>query len=236
MTSADQAPTSPWSRARGWAISGGLLALALLWDLSGWDLQVMQWFGSEQGFALRNNWWLSTVMHTRAQQLADVTYVFLLAMVFWPLGPFKSVSRRQRVAALVAITASVLAVSILKRISLTSCPWDLSLFGGTASYISHWHLGVRDGGHGHCFPSGHASSALSFLALSFPALFSPDPARQGQGRALLLLVGVLGLVFGLTQTVRGAHYPSHTLWTAWVCWTVGWLVYRGAAGQPDRPA
>ena len=29
-----------------------------------------------------------------------------------------------------------------------------------------------------------------------------------------------GLVFGLAQQIRGAHYMSHTLWTAWLCWTV----------------
>ena len=41
-----------------------------------------------------------------------------------------------------------------------------------------------------------------------------------------------GLLLGLTQTVRGAHYPSHTLWTAWICWTTGWLTYRWTAGKP----
>ena len=27
-----------------------------------------------------------------------------------------------------------------------------------------------------------------------------------------------GLLLGLAQQVRGAHYMSHTLWTAWFCW------------------
>ena len=22
------------------------------------------------------------------------------------------------------------------------------------------------------------------------------------------------------QLLRGAHYPSHTLWSAWLCWTI----------------
>ena len=29
-----------------------------------------------------------------------------------------------------------------------------------------------------------------------------------------------GLLFGGAQTLRGAHYPSHSLWTAWLCWTL----------------
>ena len=223
--------TRPWILAHGWAITLVLLALVVLWDMTGWDVWVMRWFGSDQGFALKENWWLSAVLHTRAQQMSVLAYVFLLAMVFWPQGPFKAASRRQRVASLLAITASLVAVSILKRISLTSCPWDLSLFGGPASYVSHWQLGVSDGGGGRCFPSGHASSALAFMAASFPALFSQDSSRHRHGRAVLLLVVVLGVVFGMTQTVRGAHYPSHTFWTAWICWTTGWLTYRWTAGH-----
>jgi membrane-associated PAP2 superfamily phosphatase len=32
---------------------------------------------------------------------------------------------------------------------------------------------------------------------------------------------------------RGAHYPSHTMWTAWICWTLAvvaapWLRARDA--------
>jgi membrane-associated PAP2 superfamily phosphatase len=41
-----------------------------------------------------------------------------------------------------------------------------------------------------------------------------------------MLVLLVGLVFSLTQAMRGAHYPSHSLWTAWVCWVLGQLVYR----------
>jgi membrane-associated PAP2 superfamily phosphatase len=30
----------------------------------------------------------------------------------------------------------------------------------------------------------------------------------------------VGLLLGWTQLVRGAHFPSHMLWSAWLCWTV----------------
>jgi membrane-associated PAP2 superfamily phosphatase len=107
----------------------------------------------------------------------------------------------------------------------------LQEFGGKAWYVSHWTWGTRDGGAGHCFPAGHASSALAFIALALPWLFSGQASLRRRGQWLLLLVLVLGLVFGLAQTLRGAHYPSHTLWTIWICWTValvnrlvfGWL-------------
>ena len=27
-----------------------------------------------------------------------------------------------------------------------------------------------------------------------------------------------GLLLGVAQQLRGAHYMSHTFWTAWYCW------------------
>ena len=39
-------------------------------------------------------------------------------------------------------------------------------------------------------------------------------------RRVLAGAMLAGFVFGLAQQVRGAHYLSHTLWTAWLCWTV----------------
>jgi membrane-associated PAP2 superfamily phosphatase len=33
----------------------------------------------------------------------------------------------------------------------------------------------------------------------------------------------IGFILGISQQMRGAHFMSHTLWTAWLCWTVGWI-------------
>jgi len=32
-----------------------------------------------------------------------------------------------------------------------------------------------------------------------------------------------GFALGLAQQMRGAHFMSHTLWTAWLCWAGSWL-------------
>jgi membrane-associated PAP2 superfamily phosphatase len=107
-------------------------------------------------------------------------------------------------------------VPAIKRVSLTSCPWDLAEFGGAAQYVSHWRWGVGDGGAGHCFPSGHAAGAFAFLSGYF--VLRPHEARWA--RRWLIGVLVVGALFGTAQLVRGAHYPSHTLWTAWLCWAI----------------
>ena len=46
-----------------------------------------------------------------------------------------------------------------------------------------------------------------------------------------------GITVGLAQQIRGAHYLSHTLWTAWLCWFVTLACYgfltrdRGGPGS-----
>ena len=203
------------------------LMCLLAWDFSGLDNTVMHWIAEDSSFNLRNNWWLKEILHTRAKQLAIVVYVGLLPMVWWPLGPLRQLTRLQRTEIMVGITLSLITISTLKRFSLTSCPWELLDFGGAATYVSHWNWGMGDGGAGHCFPGGHVSSALGFTALALPWLGSGLTAQRQIGRRILLGVLAMGLVLGLTQTLRGAHYPSHTLWTGFICWAVAFANHLG---------
>ena len=201
---------------------GTLLVLTLAWDGWGADLNAVSWLASPQGFAWRDHWWLRIVMHEGAKQLAVLIYLGVLAMTVWPQGIWRRLQRHQRWEIAAGITLSLLAVTAIKRISLTSCPWELQAFGGVASYVSHWSWGVRDGGSGSCFPGGHASSAFAFIALSLPWLTSTDTNQQRLGRAMTGVIVLSGLVLGLSQTLRGAHYPSHTAWTALVCAATAW--------------
>lgn len=212
--------TTAWWMAT-WMALGGVLA----WDASSLDLTVMAWLGNAKGFPLRSNWWLETVMHDSARRLATVMYLVLWAMVWRPVGFFRQFQRVERLEMAVGVTAALLAVTLIKRYSLTSCPWELQAFGGAASYVSHWQWALTDGGGGMCFPGGHASSAFAFLALVLPGL-AALPGSRPYKIATRLLVAVLvgGLVLGAVQTLRGAHFPSHTLWTAWVCWVTAGAV------------
>lgn len=216
------------------------LMCLLAWDFSGLDRTVMHWIADGNGFGLRDNWWLEEILHTRAKQLAILGYLGLLIMVWWPQGALCQLSRLQRTEIMVGITLGLITISTLKRFSLTSCPWDLQDFGGAARYVSHWHWGMLDGGDGHCFPGGHVSSALAFVGLALPWLGSGQTAQRNTGRRILLAVLASGLVLGLTQTLRGAHYPSHTLWTGFICWAValanhmlfGWVAHQRANQHP----
>lgn len=189
--------------------------VALAWDASGLDLPLARMAGSGAGFALRDHWFLSLVLHDGARRVAWLGALALCLSVWWPWGPLARVPRGERLMVAAAALLAALAVSLLKLGSRTSCPWDLAEFGGVARYASHWSL-ATDGGSGRCFPAGHAASGFSFVSGYFGL-------RRSHARAARAwLAGALGtgLALGLAQQWRGAHFMSHTLWSATACWLV----------------
>lgn len=227
-------PNSFESRQRtlGWVTFVSLLLLAA-WEASGLDLRLASWFANAQGFVWRDHWLASAVLHTGAHRLSIVFAIGLLVFSILPRGPMRRLSRRER-AWLVGVTLSgMLLISVFKRLSATSCPWELQAFGGTIAHVPHWMLGVYDGGPGHCFPAGHASSALAWVA----GFFVLSLGTRVRWIWLACALGA-GLVLGIAQQVRGAHFMSHTLWTAWLCWAWSWaasyfLPVRQAANRSN---
>ena len=195
------------------------LSFVLAWDMSGLDLPMAHWFGTSQGFVLQDNWFMVNIAHEGARKLAWVIVLGLSLMIWWPVGLMRQVPYARRVQLVVGAMLSLLVMTLMKRISATSCPWDLSEFGGIGHYVSHWAWGVTDGGGGHCFPAGHASAGFAFISGYFALRHNlPQAARRWLAAAL-----IAGFALGLAQQMRGAHFMSHTLWTAWLCWTSSWL-------------
>lgn len=204
-----------------------LLALVLLlaWDATGGDLALARLAGTPMGFPWRDNAFLVRVMHEGAKNLSWLFVVALFAAIRWPVGLLRRLPARARAQLAFTVLLSVIAISLLKRASHTSCPWDLKEFGGVASHVSHWAWKVYDGGPGGCFPAGHASAAFAYAGGYFVL------RRVSPRAAIAWLCASLaaGLMLGVSQQLRGAHYMSHTLWTAWICWTVGLAIELIAA-------
>lgn len=211
-----------------------LLAVSLAWDLSGLDLALAQRMGSSSGFPLRGDWWLRQVFHDSARWLAWAVGCALAAGVAWPVGPLTRLPFERRVQLALSVLLATGAVALIRSTSHTSCPWDLNAFGGLARYQSHWSSWfVDDGGPGHCFPASHAAAGFAFAAGWF-ALRHDLPRLAAWWLAGSLL---LGLFFGFVQQLRGAHFMSHTLWTAFICAAAGWgLDAAFTAGQGSRAA
>ena len=193
-------------------LSAGALLVLLAWEASGWDLRLIRVYGQADGFAWRDHWLTRALLHDGGRWLAGTCLAALAWDASRPVGAGPSRSERRYWLAIVL--ASLVSVPLLKRFTSTSCPWDLAEFGGRAAYVPHWVLGVADGGPGHCFPAGHAVSAFAF----FGVYFLWRPHRPAFARVVLGAVMLLGIAFGWAQMARGAHFASHSLWTAWLCW------------------
>jgi membrane-associated PAP2 superfamily phosphatase len=208
-----------FDRRRLFATAAVLTAL-IAWDASDLDLRMARWFGGPAGFPLKEDWLFAGVLHEGGRMLSWVVVVGLCLAVWWPFGPLRRIDAGRRLQLVVTALTSVLAISILKAMSKTSCPWDLAEFGRVAHHVSHWSWMLTDGGSGRCFPAGHASAGFAFVGGYFA--FSEVDARIA--RRWLAVAMAAGLLLGLAQQVRGAHFMSHTLWTGAICWCVAYAI------------
>lgn len=221
---------SLWRQHPDLAVTLAGLLLLLAWDATGWDLAVVSLFGSAQGFAWRDAFVTSQLLHNGGRLVA---WTLLAALVWaaWRAAIGSSPARAERWRWVGVTLLCVVVVPQIKQFSHTSCPWDLLQFNGVAAYVSHWHLGLSDGGPGRCFPSGHAVAAFAFFSQYF--LWRGHDAQRA--RRWLLAVLMLGAIYGLGQLIRGAHYPSHTLWSAWLCWVICAGAARLMTSRPSAP-
>ena len=67
---------------------------------------------------------------------------------------------------------------------------------------------------GQGFPGGHSSGGFAYISVYF-ALTAMRSKYRFYGLFLPLL---LGLLFSVTQEIRGAHFPSHDMFSFVVCW------------------
>lgn len=228
-------PTPPSAAQTRWAYPGflrrllqwPLLALAALFVVANlWraDLWLADRLYAWEGHAwmLRHAGWTRYV-HLLGRDASTAAWLVVLAA--WLIASLRAgwaQLRRPLLYLLTATAVPTLLVAALKHGSNIDCPWDLARYGGTRPYLGLFELRPTDLGRGLCFPAGHASAGYAWLALYFfLGVVQPCWRRAG------LAVGLgLGLLFGISQQLRGAHFLSHDLATLALCWTCAVLVYR----------
>ena len=207
---------------RQWALATLAAALAFLaWEVAGGDRWLADLAGNAAGFPLRNHWLLDQVLHRIGRLLAWALALALCLGVWWPRGPLRRLALPRRLQLAGGVLLSVALVSLLKSVNPAACPWNLTAYGGLAEPVSHWLWWVTPaGGRGACFPAGHASAGFAFIG----GYFVFRPVAPALARRWLLAAVVAGLLLGISQQWRGAHFMSHTLWSGWLCWCVAWAL------------
>ena len=209
---------------------GGALLLAaaalLIVDQFRIDWRVSSYF-FDAGFGrfpLRDDWFLEKVMHVGIKNA--VVGVGVLVLTAWVASYWLDRLARWRPLLLflfIAMLLSSSAVSLIKSVSGKHCPYDLEQYGGTVPFVGlleQLPTGVKPG---KCWPGGHASAGFCLFAFYFAAL---KLGRRRMAAAMLAGSLLLGLVLGMARVVQGAHFVSHNLWSALICWLVVLALYE----------
>ncbi|WP_434212170.1 phosphatase PAP2 family protein [[Pseudomonas] boreopolis] len=234
-------PYSRFVATHLWIPLAAVLALSALLTAGGVDQWLAtQIYHAEGGhWLLKDHWFTAKLVHRGGKQASTAAALALLVFGLYARhSPRWNAWSRPALYVVLAVGLSTAAVSLLKGVTHMDCPWDLASYGGTHAFYGLFESrqGVPASG---CFPAGHASGGYAWVALYFAAL-----AVRPRWRKAGLAIGLgAGLLFGVSQQLRGAHFLSHDLWALAVCWGVSlglylWLLRprarsaaAGAAGE-----
>ena len=201
-----------------------LMALLLAFPPIGLDFALSNYFYTPgEGFSGKHSFFLEDILHDRAKQaiiiLAVVAFVGLIISLFYrpwawlrlPLGYI-----------VLSVGISTAIVTPLKVVTGVHCPWDLTEFGGKETYTPLLSARAPTANPGKCWPAGHASSGFIFFALYF--VFRDRRPRLA--KAALVFAFTLGAIFSIGRIMQGAHFLSHTLWTALFDWMIALGFYH----------
>lgn len=211
-----------------WHLIVPLLAAPLMWwvfettNLDRW-LIGFYYDAAAHAFPLRDDVIMEGVMHSGLKMVVIAIGLalfgaWLLSFLVPQLPPY----RRRLLWLFIAMTGATLLVSLLKQYSALHCPWDLAEYGGYAPFHTLFERLPDNAAPGHCFPGGHASGGFALFAF----YFGLRDTHARQARLWLAAAVVLGMMMGWSQMMRGAHFLSHTVWSAWVEWMFLALLYQ----------
>lgn len=191
--------------------------LVFIYPLTGWDEKITNVYFNSREFYLKHDVFLVQVMHTGLK--AAIFAIFFSLVLLW-LTSFVhqrlAKIRTQLLWAWVGMLLSTMTISMVKHLSIHSCPDKLMLYHGTKPIFSLAETFMQNPLAGHCWPGGHASAGISLLAIYFAFRKShPDFSI-----IIFTLSLLLWFLMGWAQIMRGLHFLSHNLWTIWIVWFV----------------
>lgn len=193
-----------------------LVLLSILVTAGDIDRTVADYIYAIQGssWSLKEHWIAENILHRGGRTLSIGAALILLSLLF--LSWFKQTLfpyRRTFTFLVVTTIGSSILINLLKHSLNISCPWEFDRYGGSVLYQTVFEQIFQRTGKG-CFPSGHASAGYAWVALYFAGLYH----QSGWRWAGLSISLIAGIIFGVTQQFRGAHFISHDIWSLGICW------------------
>lgn len=201
-----------------------LLLMGIIFEYCNFDVWWLSHFYDFQSLSwpFRDHWLFNRVIHDGGRFFnigAALVWliVFFLTFFLAPLKKFKKIM----VYFLAATLVGPLIVGAIKHLTHIYTPWDLKLFSGTLPYIRLFDSVPPGLPVGEGFPAGHASGGYAYFSLYF-SMHHMGSRHKIYG--VWFALG-LGLIFGIGQQVRGAHFPSHDLFSMAICWYAALTIY-----------
>lgn len=176
---------------------------------------VYAWSGYQ--WSWRDRWLTAGLIHQDGRKLVGIMLLGLVALL---AASYRvAVWRRYRIGLWYLLLTALLSgvvVNVMKELTHLPCPWDWQRYGGNLAYASVYERFSSAAHSDACFPAGHASAGYAWLGLYYVCR-RYWPRWRFQALAAVL---TLGLVFGIGQQLRGAHFLSHDLWSLAICWVI----------------
>ena len=193
-------------------------------EVSGIDLHLAdRFFDFSRGeWPARDAWWADWLIRKRGEDL--VIAIAAGSLLGW-LGSFRFEGLRplrwQLLYLGVAICLATGSVAALKKVTGRHCPWSMVRYGGGVPYTGLFEGNPPASGPGNCFPAGHAAGGFSLAA----GYFAWRQSRPRRAKCWLGAGVLMGSIYGYGQMARGAHFFSHNIWSAIICWLVFLMLY-----------
>ena len=181
------------------------------------DLALIQpWMDQHGQFIERNNWSLVHLNHQIFKNVLIAVYLSFLGLWCASFKIERLQPKRWLYGYMFCVSMlSTLFIGALKSQSTHACPWNMTKATDTGFL---WNFTTTQG---HCFPGGHASTGFALLT-GFFVFRLVQPRRAW----FYLFAGlILGFMMGWGQMMRGAHFLSHNLWTAWIILGLNTILY-----------
>jgi len=224
----------------GWLALIALAAVLVVFEVTSLDLwvqdhfynfQTQTWLVDDRGF------WGRVFFYKGPKILIIIFAVVLLVLALGRTRWRKRLSHpamcRRDLFVVIAVLATAPAlIAAGKATTNVFFPSQVRRYGGFAPYVRTFGTypeNDRPAQRGKGFPAGHASGGFALLSLA-------GLATTRRGQLCGLFAGLsLGTLMGGYQMLKGAHYLSHTLVTALVCWLI-FLLWRRIFHARDAEA